>query len=223
MPEEHHRASPSGFDRFEKCPASLRMQELNPEKKTSKKAQKGIDLHSRLEKEDYEGVSDEDMLLIQFCLDMKVKALKGRAILEEFNEKRVYLYDADRKVITFGTVDYLALLKDKTALMMDWKFGFIEVDSKTRQLEIYSLAVIQEFWPSQVEAWIIQPKILKADRRIIYGNDFDWRTKNIQDIRSRAYSNYPLFIPGKDQCQWCKARKACSAYALTPESLKSVK
>ncbi|MBO7447426.1 DUF2800 domain-containing protein [bacterium] len=152
-PTRHAFASPSKLAAIKLCPFTAKCCD-EWESPMSEAAGRGKSMHEAVYNNTaLDKLSSEDREII---LNLRREFIKPCSEYELWYEKLLYLYDEAGKVITYGTVDFLAV-RDNTALLIDWKFGNSPVPGyhQNPQLRAYVAAVFQAF--PQLE--IIYPMI----------------------------------------------------------------
>ena len=213
---KHHEFSPSSLDRFSSCPASYFMGQGIPEQ-TSKDADKGIDLHSRIEK-DKDAISDlstDDQILI-------IKSIQCMETIAPWKnwkrEIKVSIVDDDFSKITFGTVD--AIFEDeKIVYAIDFKFGWNKVNEvrNNSQARTYVAGLIQTY-NKPVQFIIFQPSINFKSESYFEETEVGTIIYEIKEVIKECKSTKMIFNPSEPTCRYCKAKDTCMVHNRVFES-----
>ncbi|MBQ7023763.1 MAG: DUF2800 domain-containing protein [Akkermansia sp.] len=207
--------SASGLQRLVLCPGSWLAEQACPEEVESAAAAAGTRLHKHME----DGTLPEDAEeaeAVEWCRKLEADLAReytGDALVL-FRERR--LWDACQRLS--GKPD-VVWAHERTALVLDYKFGRGEVVSAEQNCQLYALAllVFDNFADiEEVYAGILQPfvcrklpklgRFTRADveqlRRWIYGR---------LDEAARPGAK---LCPGEVQCKYCRAAASCPALGL---------
>lgn len=240
MPEEikHHEFSPSRLNQFAICPGAYLMQQGIPEEPKSPDADEGTMLHAAVAAHNLEGLNPEQTAAVQFCLDYIDKIVKesGKNVEAIYYEERLTIYDKDTtlpeehtgtgEILTDGIADVVVVYTDKTAEVIDWKFGRGEVPDvkENYQTAAYSLGVYQRFDCSEVTAHIVQPRLLKTDRYTFRMFGMLQRAVfRVIDAAKNAADAGLLLRASENACKYCKAKALCPAFAAKFSGLAVVR
>lgn len=240
MPEEikHHEFSPSRLNQFAICPGAYLMQQGIPEEPKSPDADEGTMLHAAVAAHNLEGLNPEQTAAVQFCLDYIDKIVKesGKKVEAIYYEERLTIYDKDTtlpeehtgtgEILTDGIADVVVVYTDKTAEVIDWKFGRGEVPDvkENYQTAAYSLGVYQRFDCSEVTAHIVQPRLLKTDRYTFRMFGMLQRAVfRVIDAAKNAADAGLLLRASENACKYCKAKALCPAFAAKFSGLAVVR
>jgi len=144
----------------------------------------------------------------------------------------------------FGTADAI-IIDGQTLHVIDLKYGQgIAVSPiENTQLLLYALGAFDDFdFVSNVDTihlTIVQPRIGQgeAETWVISADQLLERGKWFRKRAKLCYEPNPEYVPGEDQCRWCKANVTCTGLAkhivetlstefediTTPDSLPSLK
>lgn len=157
---------------------------------------------------------DEEMLsYAEMCVDW-VELLDG----EKFIERRVDFSRITPIPKQTGTADMI-VLQGERMIVADWKFGkgvqvFAE---KNTQLMLYGLGALWEFDPDnrvrEVELRIAQPRLDHFDSWVVNRDELMEFAGWAKARMALAWQLGAPRIPGPKQCQFCKIRTTCTAYA----------
>lgn len=239
----HSKLSPSSRHRWQLCPGSVREEAKYPEGKSSPASIDGTHSHTLLEQcllegsnasvligltlRDHEGDFVPDATRaerVQVALDY-INSRGGEVI----SEAQVSLEKLLGRRDLSGTVD-VQIITDEMIEVIDYKDGVNPVEVKGNpQLEQYALGVIAERMPKPyvvVRMTIIQPKLRAKGLPAISSYDTTVKeliegpaSRLIEEAAATDNPDAPL-IPGKKQCQYCKAKGNCKA--LVEQTMQSV-
>ena len=234
---KHHDFSPSRLNQFALCPGAYLMQQGIPEEPKSPDADEGTMLHAAVAAHNLEGLNPEQTAAVQFCLDYldKIVKEKGESIHAIYYEERLTVYDRDvyeehianpDDILTEGIADVVVVYSDKTADVIDWKFGRGEVPDvkENYQTAAYSLGVYQRFDCSEVTAHIVQPRLLKTERYTFRMFGMLQRAVfRVIDAAKNAADAGLLLRASENACKYCKAKALCPAFAAKFSGLAVVR
>lgn len=154
--------------------------------------------------------------------DLDWTVIKGRFLLDldpdwtAYIEFRVDLCHPREPVqLMAGTVDLVLISPDgKTAIVVDWKMGRVEVDPPWRnhQLTAYAMAVFQRFPTLQsIDASIVMPNLRYHESHTFARADMDAKLWAIADLCEEANAENPEYHPGCATCEDCPAKHTCPA------------
>lgn len=235
---KHHDFSPSRLNQFHLCPGAYLMQQGIPEEPKSPDADEGTMLHAAVAAHNLEGLNPEQTAAVQFCLDYLDKIVKesGKKVEAIYYEERLTIYDKNTtlpeehagtgEILTEGIADVVVVYTDKTADVIDWKFGRGEVPDvkENYQTAAYSLGVYQRFNCSEVTAHIVQPRLLKTDRYTFRMFGMLQRAVfRVIDAAKNAADAGLLLRASENACKYCKAKALCPAFAAKFSGLAVVR
>lgn len=239
----HHKYSPSRLQRVHDCPGSVRMESMATPEPKSADASEGTMLHEAVakllyalktqnivEEDPYEyalkNLDAEQRQSVESCIDF-LKTLEVSC--DVYIEKNVKIHNRfDTGLLTEGTADaVLVNSKDKTAHLIDWKFGRTPVEEAANnyQLAAYALGVFQEFNVESVTAHIYQPRAyLHTEYTFTKPENI---LTNLEKIIGNAESPDVMLRAGESQCKYCSAKSICPAFsarfaALTVEEKRDL-
>jgi hypothetical protein len=157
---------------------------------------------------------DEEMLAYaEMCVEY-VDFLEG----ERFVEQRVDFSRITPIPNQSGTAD-LIVLQDDTAFVVDWKFGkghqvFAQWNT---QGMLYALGAIWKYDPDgkikKIVIRIGQPRLDHFDEWVVSRDELMEFAGWAKARMALAWNPEAPRIPGPKQCQWCKVRSSCAAFA----------
>ena len=228
MPD-HHPFSPSTLNRLSMCSGSWRMTKDLPEPPPSADAAEGTMLHALIASNDGEAFEKQLSTLTEEQQSAVIDCLSFRMGLHDDSDKvmseyHVSVKDEDGNEITAGWIDFVVIHPDKTAEIVDWKFGRTPVPEANRnfQLAAYSLGIIQEFKVTSVTAHIFQP-------RISHHTSYTFEKPiailiNLKRIIAQAQSDTIHLTASDEACRYCRAASTCPAcnarYGLVPADIQ---
>lgn len=196
----------SELHRVSLCPGSVAACEDLPERETDYAAE-GTRLH-KLMAGSAEEASDEDRGLVDTARGWINKlvpdVMSVRQTIHEVPLNFEWLA---------GTPDVVRLMSDGSALVIDYKFGFLPVASADVNLQMRAYVILvganYDVPAERVRVAIIQPRARKDDQVTCaeYGpQDFAAAADSINAIYQRSISHPEERIPGEEQCRYCRAR-----------------
>lgn len=112
-----------------------------------------------------------------------------------------------------GTPDVVRLMHDGSALVTDYKFGFLPVPPADVNLQLRAYAVLVAVshhpTPSPIRVAIIQPRAKREEQVTLaeYGiEDLRNAALEIATIQGQSITRSAERVPGEDQCRYCRAR-----------------
>ena len=228
-PTIHHPFSPSSLNRLSLCSGSWKMTKDLPEPPQSEDASEGTMLHALIASNDGEAfekqlasLTEEQQSSVVDCLSFRMGLRSdGDNVMSEYHTS---IKDEDGNELTAGWIDCVVIHPDKTADIVDWKFGRTPVPDANRnfQLAAYALGVMQEFGVTAVTAHIFQPRI--AQHTFYKFCNPANILHNIKFIISQAQSDTIHLTASDEACRYCKAASACPAcnarYGLVPADIQ---
>lgn len=223
MPDTHHPFSPSTLQRLSLCPGSYRMQKDIPEPAKSSDAIEGTMLHDAIATGNDINLNDEQLMFVELCNKFIVALLRDDDIVV-MKEKHLEV-KSDGDILTCGTADVVIIHGDRTADVIDWKFGRNPAPDahNNYQLAAYALGVFQEYDLESVTVHIYQP-------RLYVHTSYTFRDPvsilhNIKFIIDRAKREETLTLCASEQaCRYCRAASTCPAcnarYGLVPADVQ---
>lgn len=158
---KHSEFAPSSLDRYFKCPGSYMMCK-GIEKHESDAMKEGTLLHAAVANGCFDNLNSEQSEQVQKCLDYIEKAILTDSGKSEVHfEERVDIQDPDSgDPLTFGTADCV-IIRENSADIIDWKFGYIEVDEAMYNIQLasYAAGVMQKYGLKSCTAHVYQPRI----------------------------------------------------------------
>lgn len=157
---------------------------------------------------------DEEMLAFaEMCVEY-VDFLEG----ERFVERRVDFSRITPIPRQSGTAD-LIVRQDRRLIVTDWKFGkgvMVHAEGNTQGM-LYALGALWEFDPEsriqEIEIRIGQPRLGHFDEWVISRDELMEFAGWAKARMALAWQVDAPRIPGPKQCQFCKVRSSCVAFA----------
>lgn len=242
-PEEHSHLGPSSWDRWVRCPASVKASAGRPDI-ANYEAAEGTVFHELvsdclqfgLEPESFVGDGRGlavDGYWIEYDAEMAGFARAGLDFVRNIAAQPGWeLYIETRVDISaytlpgqFGTADVVLInVGKREVIVFDWKYGKEPVYAQENyQLSGYALGawttILSERFrndPAGIKVTLIieQPRVPGAGgawettmQRLL---EFGQHTRR-QAVLSQSHD--APFVPGVEQCKWCRARDVCSAHA----------
>lgn len=248
MPGAHALLSPSAASRWMACPASARATE-GIEENTSSAAEEGTAAHALAEiklkralkqitKKKYETELDDIKATGYYNEEMEEHTdTYVNHVMEAFAEAKAKTPDATIEIEArldfsdcipegFGTGDVI-IIADGEMSVIDFKYGKgVEVDAENNpQMMIYALGAIRAFEDfydiRSVWMQIVQPRLSNFSG-MLRGVEHlhKWRDEELAPAAKAAWDGKGIFVPGEDQCRFCKINRTCKARADHHMNLK---
>jgi len=198
------------------CPGRHLFSKNIPEETRSADADSGTKIHAWLEGQPDVKLSDDEMQTATLCSDLQkslVNKFFGDEKLNFFKELRIWAtFDGLKHS---GKAD-LVVVGDKFALILDYKTGRNEATIPAKNLQLRDLAALLciEIGINNVKVAVVQPwatmnpEVCEYDEPSLKqaADEMKNRVRASNDISSKK-------IPGAKQCQYCRARGFCPAFA----------
>lgn len=198
----HASISPSGLSNFEKCPGFLRDDSSSIHPVT----QEGTLLHDAIEKEDFSGLTKEQMALVNYCLNYA--ALLPSRVGEIIKEPKLQVIGG-----VYGYADQVQVLDD-SADVLDWKMGWNRVagSDTNPQGQAYALGVFNLFpGLKEVTVHFVQPRLGYVSAHCYTREDAPRIEHRIRSILSAVDVATPEdYRPCAQNCEYC-SRYNCPA------------
>ncbi len=216
--------SASNLHRRKSCPGSQNLEAGLPEV-ASDDSNEGIMLHNALTGESMFPLTTDQEYCVKFCLQQEAELSKTVFLgATSINVREVSL--GFNGIEDFGHADFVACNKlSNSALVIDWKFGRIPVDSAeaNMQLRAYAVMVSETFGVDNVFAAIVQPRVELEKRVTIssYGKADIAKAKE-EILKILAACNFiPAELnPSEDACRYCKAKATCPALVKEADAIQ---
>lgn len=223
--------SASGMYRLAQCPGSWLAERMCPVDVESDDAAVGTYLHGCMEK----GETPEDpeqAEVIECCKQLEqelVEEIFGDAALKVIREERMFVSgDEECEVLFSGMPDvvYYSPLKD-VALILDYKFGRLAVDSVEKNRQLAALAVLLKHkmgnCPAEVYAGIIQPYVSRRKPQLVkfLPNHLDDAEVYLKRVIAEAETPNAPLRPDEKACRYCRAKASCPAVSMALVSVTS--
>ena len=138
----HAKRSPSSYKYVKACPGYIPQKNdiLHPN------TIRGTKIHEAIETGKYDDLDDQELRWLEYCLAEKQKIIAeifGSNPYEEFKEIKV---EVSARYKSWGFVDSI-LVSGAVGIMLDWKFGWGEVDDaeENEQGKGYAVAIYKKF------------------------------------------------------------------------------
>ena len=209
----HHRYSISSLRSLEKCPNFRRVPSAANVKNAA--AEEGTMLHNRVEAEAATPeLTREQSEMVEGVLEI-MRPTKMAAVKVE-KEVQVNIERPDGTLLTAGHIDIIVWASATKALVTDFKFGRVEVDSSATNVQLagYALGVFQrDAAVEEVTVQIIQPRVsweivpqtyYRKDVAALYA-----RVAAIVDNAEAAESGADLQKLDRETCSYCRFAATC--------------
>lgn len=224
MSEGHHKYGPSSAERLVNCPGSVRMQS-GIEEVESDFAAEGTDLHQVVAdtisgvdvSERMAALSLEQRGAADMCVQFARQLIDNNSF-EVHVEVKIDIRDGFM-LLTSGTADLVIIYPDKTAVLVDWKFGRKQVAAvnENYQFALYSAGVAQKWGARSVTAHVLQPRINYHDMHTF--TNFDAITARYAAAIKRAEGDDLILNATRSGCRYCRAIGTCPAAAAKSDEL----
>ena len=150
----HTRVSPSGLKNLKECPGFI----CDPVWNNHPSTVEGTFLHEALDDDKYDHLSEEQLELVQPCLDAiadtKLDASRVSIKTDIYKEPELHVTEGVK-----GHVDWV-MIQGRKAWMKDWKFGKNKVPPAKENLQGwgYALGIFKKFNVQTVNVQFVQPK-----------------------------------------------------------------
>lgn len=223
MAEAHFEAGPSTLARVIACPGSVIASRGLPDMQTGA-ASRGQALHALTEICLKTGNTPADFPNDgEWAIYGDSESEAVSAIVEYVSDRRrefpgvlLVEFTVDLQAIwpgMFGKAD-VAIVSGRTLVILDAKFGRIQVEASTPQLRAYALGLLAEFDYLEfdtVVCIIAQPFIGHFDEvRYTPAELAAWAAEVLVPALTEAYGPAPRFNPSPDTCRFCRARAVCA-------------
>lgn len=199
---KHARHSPSSLGYKEQCPA------FAGRKTTNAAAEEGTMLHDALERDAYDGLTEEQAFLCGLCRDFRDGELAKLAEPQQFRELPLTIANG----VTYGTADFVAISGNE-GFLIDYKFGrgHIEPAVSNAQGCAYALGVFERFPQLQsLTVHFVQPRAELISSHTYTRADTYRMQLRIETIIRRANARNKEEHPGI-QCCYCRKQATCAA------------
>lgn len=212
----HHPYSPSSLQPREYC-AGYKGEDGN-----SEASLRGTRLHEHVEQRNLEGLDDDELVGVQFCLnylDDLLARMPGGQFLPENR------WSVDDEETTAGFADVVIVSADrKKAIVADWKMGNHGVEDAESNLQgwAYALGVLHKF-PTleEIEIHFILPfQDKKSHYATFTKEDFGSMLLRVKTVVARAKEAAATFAqgitpasvrPSVSNCLFCARKATCQA------------
>lgn len=207
------KPSASGMARLCLCPGSWQLEQKCPAGEESEDAAEGTLLHAHMEN----GTTPEDeeqAELIRWCREAESDLIGDvfNGEVDEFTllrEERLWALDE-----SFSGQADLLVVGDGRALVIDYKFGRVEVEPAESNHQLGALAVLvrQRWGVKEVYAAILQPRVNRKPQLVRYDAvSLDATEAYISHSLEVAGQDGARLKPGATQCKYCRALAECPA------------
>ncbi len=220
----HHKHSPSCIERRINCPYSGKIEPQLKEVGSSAIAAEGTMLHERMELNDFNGLTDEQLTVCNAADHALVEVLEKYGRPTDFlREHHMSLLNNDGEEISSGTSD-IVLVYDDFVIILDYKFGFGFTSAwNNKQLMVYALMAMQEFDRDLAHTYIIQPR---CDNFSNYSYEYSSTIIDYIDECLKACDTATEIdaVPSNKSCRFCKAKlyDKCPALKKTETELANI-
>lgn len=198
----HAKHAPSSLGYKEVCPAFYGKSSSNAA------ADEGTLLHAALEHDDFTGLNDEQIQLVELCQGFRDLELSKLTAPTTYRELSLPIAGG----LTYGTADFVAI-SGQAGLLMDWKFGrgSVEPAASNAQGAAYALGVFEMF-PTlhTLDLHFVQPRREFISSHTYTRDDVPVLLLRIQTIIRRANARHKEEHPGL-QCCYCRKQATCEA------------
>jgi RecB family exonuclease len=209
------------------CPPSFDMERHAPKEEPSEDADSGTRIHAVLALFASENtLNTAEFATFEMCAEQAERVFSewgGTDTTPATREQRLGLTslgtvldvtpDSKASFIFTGQAD-LILIKDDSALVIDYKTGRGDTAEAVHNAQLASLAVLvwKRFRVSAVRVVIIQPWAGKPTVADYTTNALTLAEGWLQNTLLQASTSTPEEARAGEHCKWCKAKAGCSAY-----------
>lgn len=157
-------------------------------------------------------VGEEEHLYLEKCCD-ELDFWLTRGVKDILTEGRVHVYNPDGSELNYGHFDVLLVMSDESAVLLDWKFGWIAVPhaDDNEQGKCYALGNFQKFPKlAKIIVIFVQPKLHTVTRKLYVRQDVPKLYRNVRTIIEDARDNDKTLRPNP-YCDFCKNADGCTA------------
>lgn len=206
--------SSSSLERIALCPASYQMSLLAKDcEEETTYAASGDRIHRRLSGEKVE-LSEDEKDVWQACIRGRDEALDNLFPFgwqETIKEQRIWLKDNAGNPVFSGQFDHVAVCGDEAAII-DYKTGVMPVEHPRTNLQLQSYAVLlldEHPELKSISVVVVQPLAGGVSHHTFSRDDLRIIKAKIMHILEQANAEAPPIIPGRKQCQYCRASGQC--------------
>lgn len=228
------RISMSKLEQAALCPGSYEIQLDQPDE-FSPIAMSGTRMHDAAERDNFDDLpNEEEMELAKRATELRDELIDGffltEPMFEEIADDAKKNHQRETRLRAFDdkvSGQFDGLVRDKhRGLLYDFKFGYDEPISATRNLQMRGYAVlVAENYPeiTEITVAIIQPRIRPEVSLAKYeSSDLKQARQEVESILNRAYAPGARRQPGPVQCKYCKAKPVCPEAAELANSLSKI-
>lgn len=219
--------SASKRERWSKCPGSHALEKLAPEQEPTEALLKGNRIHDALYRGDLSGLSPDDLDIAEKLVELEKLALRqwkedigyeGKPLV--LKEQRLGFAEGSEVKMT-GKPD-VVYSNDETILVIDYKTGYVEVDS-TENPQLRALAVLsaEEFKVKTAYVTILQPgKSVVIEK--LSESALRMESERLKNELQKLETQIDTRVSGS-QCQYCRAVGICPEAASQTMALAEIK
>ena len=221
-PERRDLPSLSAFYRYSLCHIAWQLSIWAPKQKETRFAASGTRSHkaSSRKSKRIPGLSQDEMDTVDAAREQEdelIMSIGMPRLLErkEYREKRLFYREAGEVLFT-GKPDVVYVFDDdlNTALILDYKFGFLEVQPSSINLQLRGAAVMawQKYGCQRVYTSIIQPRKANWYTPALYElSDLQAARAEIKELMVSIHSPDATANPSSEACRHCPAKLVCKA------------
>jgi hypothetical protein len=157
-------------------------------------------------------VTEEEEFYLRFCCK-ELDYWLAKKPLSIHTEARVHIRHEDGSILNYGHYDLLIRLTAGTAILFDYKFGWIRVPAAAQnwQGKGYATGVFQEtFDITKLGVVFIQPKLHLVTRCSYNRADLHEMYRGVRTVVENAQAEHKTLRPGP-YCDYCAAAPVCKA------------
>lgn len=207
------------------CEIKYQLELLAPPEKPRRAAVSGIRGHKALNRKSKRipVLSQDEMDTVDIARDQELSLVESvisgewtdRPSFVEYREKRLFYHVAGDPLFT-GQPDVVYVFNDddRTALILDYKMGFMEVQPSSVNLQLRGAALLawQNYGSKRVYVSIIQPRLAKWYAPALYElDDLQAARDEIKQLMVAIHSPEAKANPSAEACRHCSAKLICKA------------
>lgn len=210
------KPSASALHRLYSCPGSWQAEQQCPPEEVGEAAVMGTRLHKHME----DGTlpdDPEEAEACEWCRDMAEQLAErclGVGYTVFCKEQRWWAQDGSFS----GQPDLVFVSADcKRYLVLDYKFGRVEVDPAERNLQLAALAVLLDDYVPETADFvfgaILQPYVSRQMPKVVRYSALRLAVARtaITKAIAKAHEPSPALVPSEHACRYCRAAASCPA------------
>jgi len=177
-------------------------------------AEEGSAIHRAIAMGDFSKLNSDARVVAQQCVDFGERAIleRGGDPINAHHEVGVTIPGVGK-----GTADFVAMIPDNDALVIDWKTGRVPSGLDVRrdpQIWAYAVGVWEATNATRIHACRFHPRVWDETREqwaLFEGDRMPYQIA-LHRIVERSKPESPA-VAGEIQCRFCRAKAACREFA----------